>query len=45
MITWHGVVKMELQGIHSAITDAEYLIRQAQEKAMTGGSFFSSKLS
>lgn len=27
---------MEAHGIHSAITEAEYLVRQAQEKAITG---------
>ena len=27
---------MELHGIHSAVREAEYLVRQAQEKAMAG---------
>jgi len=27
---------MELQGMHSAMREAEYLVRQAQEKAMAG---------
>ena len=30
------VVKMELQGMHSTVREAEYLVRQAQEKAMAG---------
>ena len=27
---------MELHGFHNTVTEAEYLVRQAQEKAMTG---------
>ena len=27
---------MELHGMHSAVREAEYLVRQAQEKAMSG---------
>jgi hypothetical protein len=27
---------MELQGMHSTVREAEYLVRQAQEKAMAG---------
>jgi len=27
---------MELHAFHNAVTEAEYLVRQAQEKAMTG---------
>jgi tetratricopeptide (TPR) repeat protein len=30
------VVKMELQGMHSTVREAEYLVNQAQEKAMAG---------
>ena len=30
------VVKMELHGIHSTVREAEYLVRQAQDKAMAG---------
>lgn len=28
--------KMELHGMHSAVREAEYLVRQAQDKAMSG---------
>ncbi len=35
-LTWHGGSKMELQGIHNAVREAEYLVRQAQEKTIAG---------
>lgn len=34
--TWPGEIRMEIHGVQHALREAEYLARQAQEKAMTG---------
>ena len=34
---------MELQGMHSTVREPEYLVRQAQEKAMAGDHFLAVK--
>ncbi|MCK9591543.1 MAG: tetratricopeptide repeat protein [Methanoregula sp.] len=36
MIPWHGGKKMKLDAINGAFGEAEYLVRQAQERAMAG---------